>query len=458
PSPGADFARAHILEGFKIALDNLDAIIKTIRESDTAEAAQTGLKQGFNLSDLQARAILDLQLRRLAALEQKKINDEYAEVIKNIAALEDLLANPRKIDQVLKDELADLKKKYGDERRTAITADEAAELTDEDLIADEEVAITITNRGYIKRVPSYTYRVQRRGGRGITGMITREEDAVAQLVVCHTHDNMLFFTNRGRVFHIKAYEVPDSSRTAKGTPIINLINIEPKELVTGLIHIRNFEEAGSYMVMATRRGEIKKTPLTEFSSVRRAGLIAYDIEPGDDLQFVRALEKDADVILASRMGYAARFSETELRAASRASGGVRGIRLQAKDEVIGMDVIREESELLTVTEDGYGKRTPVDQYRSTGRGVQGVYTMELRKGRGGLAGMRVVDPADELMLISKDGIVIRTQVNTVRQTGRLAQGVTVMKLGAGDRVVSISTVGFQNGDAKPTDEEAEPQE
>ncbi|MGH2468691.1 MAG: DNA gyrase C-terminal beta-propeller domain-containing protein [Chloroflexota bacterium] len=394
----------------------------------------------------------------MAALEQKKINDEYAEVIKNIAALEDLLANPRKIDQVLKDELADLKKKYGDERRTAITADEAAELTDEDLIADEEVAITITNRGYIKRVPSYTYRVQRRGGRGITGMITREEDAVAQLVVCHTHDNMLFFTNRGRVFHIKAYEVPDSSRTAKGTPIINLINIEPKELVTGLIHIRNFEEAGSYMVMATRRGEIKKTPLTEFSSVRRAGLIAYDIEPGDDLQFVRALEKDADVILASRMGYAARFSETELRAASRASGGVRGIRLQAKDEVIGMDVIREESELLTVTEDGYGKRTPVDQYRSTGRGVQGVYTMELRKGRGGLAGMRVVDPADELMLISKDGIVIRTQVNTVRQTGRLAQGVTVMKLGAGDRVVSISTVGFQNGDAKPTDEEAEPQE
>ncbi|MDE3078191.1 MAG: DNA gyrase subunit A, partial [Chloroflexota bacterium] len=337
-----------------------------------------------------------------------------------------------------------------------ITADEYAELTDEDLIADEEVAVTITNRGYIKRVPSGTYRVQRRGGRGITGMITREEDAVAQLVVCHTHDNLLFFTNRGRVFQLKAYEVPDSSRTAKGTPVINLINIEPKELVTGLIHIRDFEKAGSFMILATRKGEIKKTALSEFASVRRAGLIAYDIEPGDDLLFVRALDKDDDVILASRNGFAARFSETELRAASRASGGVRGIRLQGKDEVIGMDVIREGAELLTVTEDGFGKRTLVSEYRRTGRGVQGVYTMELRKGRGGLAGMRVVDPDEELMLISKDGIVIRTQVSTVRQTGRLAQGVTVMKLGAGDKVVSISTVGFdkKNGNSAP----AEPEE
>ncbi len=453
-------ARAHILEGFKIALENLDAVIKTIREAPTVDAAQTGLMTGFGLSELQARAILDMQLRRLAALEQKKITDEYAEVIKTIASLEDLLANPRKIDEVIKEELTQLKKKYGDERRTQITSDEYAELTDEDLIANEEVAITITNRGYIKRVPSGTYRVQRRGGRGITGMITREEDAVSQLVVCYTHDNMLFFTNRGRVFHLKAYEIPDSSRTAKGTPIINLINIEPKELVTGLIHIRNFEEAGNYMVMATRKGEIKKTPLPEFASVRRAGLIAYDIEPGDDLLFVRALDKGSDVILASRKGLAARFSETELRAASRASGGVRGIRLQDKDEVIGMDVIREGAELLTVTEDGFGKRTLVTEYRSTGRGVQGVFTMELRKGRGGLAGMRVVNPGDELMLISKDGIVIRTQVETVRQTGRLAQGVTVMKLGAGDKVVSISTVGFESREAADGGlaVEAEPEE
>ncbi|MHB8618400.1 MAG: DNA gyrase subunit A [Chloroflexota bacterium] len=441
-------ARAHILEGFKIALDNLDEVIKTIREAATTDAAQTGLMQKFGLSELQARAVLDLQLRRLAALEVKKINDEYGEVIKTIASLEDLLGNPRKIDQVVKDELGALRKKYGDERRTAIIAEESAELTDEDLIADEEVAVTITNRGYIKRVPSTTYRVQRRGGRGITGMITREADAVSQLVVCRTHDSILFFTDRGRVFQLKAHEIPDSSRTAKGTPVINLINIEPRELVTGLVHIRKFEDAGHYMALATRKGEIKKTPLAEFASVRRAGLIAYDIEPGDDLLFVRALHAGSDIILASRRGYAARFSETELRAASRGSGGVRGIRLQAGDEVIGMDVIRNDAELLTVTEDGFGKRTKVDEYRQTGRGVQGVFTMELRKGRGGLAGMRVVDPEDELMLISKDGIVIRTAVETVRQTGRLAQGVTVMKLGTGDKVVSMSTAGYDNKNGK----------
>ncbi|HLQ33488.1 MAG TPA: DNA gyrase subunit A [Chloroflexota bacterium] len=437
-------ARAHILEGFKIALDNLDAAIKTIRESDSSEAAQTALQSRFTLSELQARAVLDMQLRRLAALERKKITDEYAEVIKHIAFLEDLLANPRKIDQVIKDELTELKKKFGDERRTNILPDEKAELTDEDLIADEEVAVTITTRGYIKRVPSSTYRVQRRGGKGITGMITREEDVVSQLVVCRTHDSVLFFTDRGRVFKLKAHEVPDSSRTAKGTPVINLINIEPKERVTALVSVRNFEEAGNYMVLATRKGEIKKTAIKEFSSVRRAGLIAYDIEPGDDLLFVRAIHEKGDVIVASKNGLAARFSETTLRSASRASGGVRGIKLQSGDEAVGMDVVRPGAEMLTITEDGFGKRTPIEEYRTTGRGVQGVFTMELRaKGRK-LAGMRVVDLEDELMLITKDGTVIRTVVETIRQTGRLAQGVTVMDLRPGDKVSSISTVGYDN--------------
>jgi len=439
-------ARAHILEGFKIALDNLDAVIKTIRESESSEAAQTALQANFGMSEIQARAVLDMQLRRLAALERKKITDEYAEVIKQIAYLEDLLANPRKIDQVIKDELAELKKKYGDERRTNILADEKAELTDEDLIADEEVAITITTRGYIKRVPSTTYRVQRRGGKGITGMITREEDVVYELVVCRTHDSILFFTDRGRVFQLKAHEIPDSSRTAKGTPVINLINIEPKEKVTALVHVRNFEEAGNYMVLATRRGEIKKTAISEFSSVRRAGLIAYDIEPGDDLLFVRAVHENGDIIIASKNGLAARFSETTLRSASRASGGVRGIKLQTGDEAVGMDVVREGTEMLTITEDGMGKRTPIEEYRATGRGVQGVFTMELREKGRKLAGMRIVSPEDELMLISKDGIVIRTVVETIRQTGRLAQGVKVMNLKQGDKVSSISTVGYDKKD------------
>jgi DNA gyrase subunit A len=445
-------ARAHILEGFKIALDNLDAVIKTIRESDSSEAAQQALMAAFSMSELQARAVLDMQLRRLAALERKKITDEYEEVIKQIAFLEDLLGNPRKIDQVIKDELAELRRKYGDDRRTNILADEKAELTDEDLIADEEVAVTITNRGYIKRVPSTTYRVQRRGGKGITGMITREEDVVNQLVVCRTHDSILFFTDRGRVFQLKAHEIPDSSRTAKGTPVINLINIEPKELVTALVHVSNFEEAGNYMVLATRRGEIKKTAIKEFSAVRRAGLIAYDIESGDDLMFVRAVHENGDVILASKKGYAARFNEKEMRSASRASGGVRGIRLQAGDEVIGMDTVRNDTDLLTVTEDGFGKRTPVTEYRQTGRGVQGSFTMELRKKGRNVAGMRIVDLADELMLISKDGIVIRTVVESVRRAGRLTEGVTVMKLGKGDKVSSISTVGY---DKKKKDEEEE---
>ncbi len=448
-------ARAHILEGFKIALDNLDAVIKTIRESSNSEAAQNALMERFKMSELQAKAVLDMQLRRLAALERQKITDEYAEVIKQIAYLEDLLANPRKIDQVIKDELKELRRKYGDDRRTVITMDESAELTDEDLIADEEVAVTITNRGYIKRVPSTTYRVQRRGGKGITGMITREADAVAQLVVCRTHDSILFFTDRGRVFHLKAHEIPDSSRTAKGTPVINLINIEPKELVTGLIHIRDFQEAGAFMVLATRKGEIKKTAISEFASVRRAGLIAYDIEPGDDLLFVRAVPANGDVILASKKGYAARFSETELRSASRASGGVRGIKLQAGDEVIGMDVVRDGTDLLTVTEDGFGKRTPVTEYRQTGRGVQGSFTMELRKKGRNVAGMRIVEPDDELMLISKDGIVIRTAVETVRRASRLTEGVTVMKLGAGDKVVSMSTAGYDKKNGKKGEEEEE---
>ncbi|HEY8694171.1 MAG TPA: DNA gyrase subunit A [Chloroflexota bacterium] len=446
-------ARAHILEGFKIALDNLDAVIRTIRDSDSADAALTALQAGFSMSELQAKAVLDMQLRRLAALERKKITDEYAEVIKQIAFLEDLLGNPRKIDQVIKDELVELKKKFGDERRTTIMADEKAELTDEDLIADEEVVVTITDRGYIKRVPSTTYRVQRRGGKGITGMITREADVVAQLAVCRTHDSILFFTNRGRVFQLKTHEIPDSSRQAKGTPVINLINIEPKERVTALVYVRDFHEAGNFMVLATRKGEIKKTAISEFSSVRRAGLIAYDIEPGDDLLFVHAIHENGDVILASKKGYAARFSEKEMRSASRASGGVRGIRLQADDEVIGMDIVREGAELLTVTEDGFGKRTPVTEYRQTGRGVQGSFTMELRKKGRNVAGMRVVEPDDELMLISTDGIVIRTVVDSVRRASRLTEGVTVMKLGKGDKVSSISTVGFDNKTENPDDEE-----
>jgi DNA gyrase subunit A len=434
-------ARAHILEGLKIALDNLDEVIRTIRQSQTVESAKNNLVRNFKLSEIQAQAILDMQLRRLAALERKKIEDEYRELIKLIAYLEDLLANPHKILFLIKEDLAELKKKYGDERRTHIT-DEVGEFSENDLIPDVEVLVSITNRGYIKRLPRDTYRTQRRGGRGITGMVTRETDAVEHLLACNTHDNILFFTDKGRVFQLKAHQVPDASRTAKGLPLINLISIDPGELITKVIGIDDFSKA-DYLVMATKQGRIKRTSLEDYSSVRSSGIIAMLLDDGDQVAAVRMTSGGEDILLVTKHGQAIRFSEDEARPMGRVTTGVVGIRLKKGDSVISMDLATPGSDLLIVTSEGFGKRTPVKDYPVQGRAGQGVIGISLFKETGVVAAARVVRETDDLMLISEQGLVIRLVAANISEYGRATRGVKVMNMREGDKVASIACIDGQ---------------
>ncbi len=435
-------ARAHILEGLKIALDNLDAVIKTIRESADVELARNNLMKGFDLSELQAQAILDMRLARLAALERKKIEDEYLEVIQLIAELEDILANPGRVLSIIKGELAELKRKYGGERRTRVVDDSSREMTDEDLIADEDVVITISGRGYIKRQPVATYRRQHRGGKGIIGHVTREEDAVEHLLVANTHDYALFFTNRGRVFSTKVHQIPDASRQAKGIPIINLpgVQVEGGEVPMATITLSGFEP-GSYLVLATRRGKIKKTALEQFEKVRSSGIIAITLEGDDELAWVDVATGSDDIIIATALGKIARFHETEVRPMGRPAAGVIGIRLARKgDAVISMSVVQPETDLLVLTETGYGKRVPLSEFRIKHRGGQGVQLIAL-EGRktGDVAAVQQVTEADEeLILISAGGQVIRTETNTINRYSSGARGVIVMRLEEGDRVVGIA--------------------
>ncbi len=437
-------ARAHILEGLKIALDHLDAVIQTIRQSSSAEVALPNLMERFGLSEVQSRAILDMQLRRLAALERQKILDEYAEVLRTVAYLEDLLANPKKILCLVRDDLAELKQKYGDERRTRIVPMEAEAFREEDLIDHQEVLITLSQRGYIKRMPCDTYHAQHRGGKGIKGMVFREEDILRQMLVVDTHDNLLFFTDRGRVFRLKAYEVPEATRQAKGLPIINLISLDPKDVVTAVEAVPNFDE-GDYFLMATRQGEIKKTPLRDFAAVRSNGLIATSLEEGDELVSVRYCRKGSEVILITEQGQSIRFSETVLRAASRTSGGVRGIRLEEGDRVVAMDIVDPELDLLLVTVDGFGKRTALAEFPVQGRGGAGVRALKVTDKTGPVAAARVVKPTEELLVVSAGGLVIRTPVERIPCYGRSSQGVNVMNLNEGDKVASISSA---NGNGK----------
>ncbi|MDO8674478.1 MAG: DNA gyrase subunit A [Dehalococcoidia bacterium] len=436
--------RAHILEGLKIALDHLDAVIATIRQSPSADVAKTNLIGGFSLTEVQAQAILEMQLRRLAALERQKILDEYAELLKTIAQLEDLLADPNKILLVAKNELVELKEKYGDARRTRIMADETGEFTDEDLIPDQEVIITMSQKGYIKRLPMDTYRSQRRGGRGIAGMGTRETDAVYKILVANTHDSLLFFSNRGKVYQLKSYEVPDTSRQAKGTPVINLLTIEQDEYITGIVVVPNFME-GEHFVMVTRRGEVKRVALSEFSSVRPSGLIAMDLEEGDEMAWVHLTDGKQDIVIATAEGKAIRFAESEVRVSGRASGGIRGIRLESGDVVTGMDVVEPDGELFLVTAFGFGKRTPISEFPRQGRAGGGVRALNVSDRTGPLVAARFTCADDDVMLISKEGIVIRTPVGMVSKQGRASQGVTVMRLDKGDSVASLTVF---NGKSK----------
>jgi DNA gyrase subunit A len=448
--------RAHILEGLKIALDHLDEVIATIRKAADADAARTALIKQFKLSELQANAILEMQLRRLAALERKKIEDEYEEVIRLISELEDLLANPRKILQVIKDELAELRKKYGEDRRTRIWDDANRELSAEDLITAEDVVVTLSQRGYIKRQQIRTFRLQRRGGKGKLGMITREEDAVRYLVVANTHDNILFFTNRGRVFITKVHAMPEASRHAKGLPIINLpgVQVESGEYVSAIISLPRFEP-DHYLVMATRKGKIKKTSLADYARIKANGLIAINLLNDDELRWVGLSDGSNDIILATRNGQAARFAEKEVRAMGRDTMGVTGIRLKGDDEVIGMEVIHDPSQqLLVVTEQGFGKRTDLSDFPIKHRATGGVIANSLNADTGKVAAVRLVGQEDEeVMLITDGGTILRTQVAGVNSYRRASRGVTVMKPAEDDRIISMAVFVDEGLPAEPEGEE-----
>jgi DNA gyrase subunit A len=431
--------RAHILEGLLKAIDMMDQVIRTIRGSPSAEEAKTRLMaRPFELTDRQAQAVLDMQLRRLARLERDKIKEEYGELIKQIAYLEDLLANPRKIDFLIRDDAIELKEKFGDERRTLIMDQEPEGFSEEDLVAHQEVVVTLSSRGYIKRLPLSTYRAQRRGGVGVIGMKTRENDAVRHLVVADTHDRLMFFTDRGRCFQVKTYEIPDEARTARGESIKQLLMLDQSEQITAVVPCPP-EMEHDYMVMATRLGEVKKTPLKNFANVRRDGLIAMDLEPDDELVSAKLAGDNDEAILVTARGQSLKFKAGSLRSASRLSGGVRGIRLAAGDRVVGMDIAIKGQALLVVSEFGFGKRTPVEEYPLHGRGGQGVITFKTNPKTGELVQARVVDAEHELMLIAEDGIVLRTPVRHISLQGRSTQGVTLMDVARDDEERTAQT-------------------
>ena len=431
-------ARAHILEGYLIALDNIDEIIKIIRSS--YDDAQQKLMDRFGLSEIQAKAILDMQLRRLQGLEREKITVEYVELLNKIAYYESLLNDVHKLMGVVKDELLEVKKKWGDKRKTQIMADEA-EIDEEDLIHEEDVCITLTHLGYAKRVPADTYRAQKRGGKGITGLTTRENDFVKQMMMCSTHDNLLFFTNLGKVHMIKAYEIPEGSRTAKGIPIVNFIPLMSMERVTAVIRLDE-SEANRFLICVTKQGTIKKTALTEFITNRKTGLIAIKLKEGDELIGVKQTTGEDNIIIVTREGKCISFSEDDVRPMGRIAGGVRAIKLEAKDEVVSMELTRPEQELMVVTKKGFGKRTRAKDYKIQVRGGKGLLTYDKAKFKktGELVGAIVVDDDDDVMLINSDGVIIRVPAREVSKLGRATQGVKIMNVGEDADIIAISKV------------------
>ncbi|MFQ5854759.1 MAG: DNA gyrase subunit A [Anaerolineae bacterium] len=449
--------RAHVLAGLLIALDNLDEVIETIKRSDSVDTARQNLTHKFELTEIQAQAILDMRLRRLAALEVQRIQDEHEELIRQIAYYEDLLANPREILQLVREDLEELRETYGDERRTTITpSDDDADFSAEDLIPREDVLISITRRGYVKRVPASTFRTQRRGGRGVKGMGTRETDQVEHLFLSNTLDSVLLFTNRGRVFHQKAHQFPDAGRTARGLPMSNLIPLAHGERITAAVRVPDFERA-DYVLLATRNGRIKRVDLSEFESVRPSGLIAISLDEGDELRWAQITHGGQEAILVTEKGQAIRFSEEDVRPMGRTAAGVHAIKLAKGDHVTSMDIVRPDADLLIVTTKGYGKRTPLAEYSLRSRYGKGVRTINARqlKKTGTIADARVVDADDEITLISAEGIVIRTPVKNIPQMGRATLGAIVMRLGKGDSVVSIARLANDESEEPEEPEESE---
>ncbi len=433
-------ARAHILEGLLIALKNINEVIETIKKSKDKEVAKVNLIKKFKLSEIQAQAILDMRLQTLAGLERQKIQDEYNELQKLIAKLEDILAHPKKIYGIIKDELAEVKDKYGDERRTKVVATGIDSFSDKDLIPNEEVIVTMTKGNYIKKIPVTTYRAQHRGGKGVVGMKTKEEDLVTHMMFAKSHDNILFFTNKGRVFQTPAYELPTASRIAKGQPIVNVLQLAPEETVTAIINVPE-EKEGKYLMMATKKGTVKKTPLEAFLNIRKTGIIAIGIDKKDELKWVKMTDGKSDIILATKNSLAIRFNEKDVRPMGRAARGVRGIRLKSDDEVVGMDPIVPGGELLVVMENGYGKRTKLEQFTSHRRGGVGIKAGVVTKKTGKTVDVRViVDDEGDLVIVSAQGVIIRTPLANISKIGRATQGVRIMRLDDSDKVASVACI------------------
>ena len=455
-------ARQHILDGYLIALNNLDAVIKTIRESEDADVAKTSLIKRFKLSELQAQAILDMQLRRLAALERWKIEEEHKQVAGQIAYLEDLLAHPKKILALIQDDMRDLAEKYGDDRRTRIAADATEELSEADLVQDEAVLISLTERGYIKRVAASAFRSQTRGGRGVMGHTTKDEDEVVALIPARSLDTMLFFSDKGKVYSEKVYQIPDADRTAKGIPLVNVLSLDANERVTAAIAVSDFSAHG-YCMLATVRGKVKRVVMEEFAAVRPSGLIAMGLDGGDQLGWARVTSGKDEVIFVTENGQALRFSESKVRSMGRQASGVQAIKLKKDDAVTSMDVVEKDGALLVVTSGGFGKQTPLKEYSPKGRATNGISTIDQKalKEIGKIVAARVVQKDDDLTIITSNGVAIRIKNKTVKQAGRATKGVHLIKPQPGDSVASVARISAEDlkraGAELSSDEKVEPQ-
>ncbi len=436
-------ARAHILEGLIIAIDNIDEVIQIIRSS--YDDAKERLIERFKLTDIQAQAILDMQLKRLSGLQREKLEEEYAELMKLIEHLKAILASDQLVYDIIKEELLEMKKKFGDERKTKIVAAEG-EIELEDLIKEEQVVIALTRFGYIKRAPIDTFKSQRRGGKGITGMTTRDEDFVKEIFTASSHDTLLFFSNKGKLYRLRGYEVPEAGRTAKGTAIVNLLSLDADEKISAIMPIQNFAD-GKYLLFATKSGLIKKTALKEYDTARKTGLQAINLKDGDELISVRLTDGEDNVVLVTRKGMCITFDEKDVRSVGRVSQGVLGIRVGADDEVIGMEsvIAKDSATLLTITENGFGKRTELDEYRVQIRGGKGVITYKITPKTGELIGIRIVKDNDDIMMITDTGTVIRLNVKEISVLGRPTQGVTLMRTNEG-KVVSIEVINEESKD------------
>ena len=448
-------ARAHILEGLLIALDHIDEVIRIIRASETDAEAQAELMSKFKLSERQSQAILDMRLRRLTGLERDKIQSEYDDLLALIADLADILAKPERVSQIIKDELDEVKRKFGDQRRTELMVGEVLSLEDEDLIEESDVLITLSNKGYIKRLDQAEFTAQKRGGRGVQGTGVKDDDFVRELVSTSTHDHLLFFTNKGRVYRLKGYEIPEYGRTAKGLPIVNLLKLDEGESIQTIINVESERRDDAYLFFTTRHGIVKRTRVKEFANIRQNGLKALNLKDEDELINVLLTEEDTDIIIGTKFGYSVRFNQSAVRGMSRIATGVKGVNLRDGDTVVGASVITDQDEVLIITEKGYGKRTVATEYPTKGRGGKGMKTANVAEKNGPLSGLLTVKGDEDLMIITDTGVMIRTNVANISQTGRSTMGVKVMRLDQDAKIVTFTTVAAAEKEEVGTENETE---